>query len=111
MQAEPDKTRSKALRRKLPGTAALTETIHPGGVYDRIEGKMKESRKVLVAGTGKSGIAAAKMVLQMGGEVLLYNSNADTDANEVRANFNDPEAVELILGELRPVDLKFLNIY
>jgi len=71
---------------------------------------MKESRKVLVAGTGKSGIAAAKMVMQMGGEVLLYNSNKDTDAQEVRANFDDPDAVQLILGELRPVDLRGVNL-
>ena len=31
------------------------------------------SQKVLVAGTGISGIAAAKLLLAQGGEVVLYN--------------------------------------
>ena len=33
------------------------------------------SQKVLVAGTGISGIAAAKLVLAQGGEVVLYDGN------------------------------------
>ena len=32
---------------------------------------MSQSQKVLVAGTGISGIAAAKLLLDMGGEVVL----------------------------------------
>ena len=31
------------------------------------------SQKVLVAGTGISGIAAAKLLLSKGGEVVLYD--------------------------------------
>ena len=30
-------------------------------------------QKVLVAGAGKSGIAAARLLLAMGGEVVLYD--------------------------------------
>ena len=37
------------------------------------------SQKVLVAGTGKSGIAAAKLLLAMGGEVVLYDGNDKLD--------------------------------
>ena len=33
------------------------------------------SQKVLVAGTGISGIAAAKLLLSKGGEVVLYDGN------------------------------------
>ena len=33
------------------------------------------SNKVLVAGLGKSGISAAKLLLSAGGEVLLYDGN------------------------------------
>ena len=36
---------------------------------------MSQSQKVLVAGTGLSGISAAKLLLDMGGEVVLYDSN------------------------------------
>lgn len=37
------------------------------------------SQKVIVAGTGKSGIAAARLLLDMGGEVVLYDSNPCLD--------------------------------
>ena len=33
------------------------------------------SQKVIVAGTGVSGIAAAKLLLALGGKVLLYDGN------------------------------------
>lgn len=38
------------------------------------------SQKVLVAGSGISGIAAAKLLLAKGGEVLLYDGNDKLDA-------------------------------
>lgn len=71
---------------------------------------MKENKKVFIAGTGKSGIAAAKMVLNMDGEVLLYNSNEDTDAAAVMAEFENTDRVGFICGELRPVDLRGIHI-
>ncbi|MDD5832626.1 MAG: UDP-N-acetylmuramoyl-L-alanine--D-glutamate ligase [Clostridiales bacterium] len=71
---------------------------------------MKDSKKVFIAGTGKSGIAAAKMVLSMDGEVLLYNSSEDTDAAAVMAEFEDTGRVQLKCGELRPVDLRGINL-
>ena len=71
---------------------------------------MKENKRVLIAGTGKSGIAAAKMVLGMDGEVLLYNSNADTDEAEVLSHFDNGDKVELLCGELRPVDLRDIHV-
>ena len=37
------------------------------------------SQKVLVAGSGISGIAAAKLLLDMGGEVVLYDGNEKTE--------------------------------
>lgn len=71
---------------------------------------MKENKKVFIAGTGKSGIAAAKMVLKMDGEVLLYNSNADTDEAAVLSQFNDGDKVNVLCGELRPVDLRGIHV-
>lgn len=71
---------------------------------------MKENKKVFIAGTGKSGIAAAKMVLKMDGEVLLYNSNEDTDAEQVLAAFDETDKVSVKCGELRPVDLRGIHI-
>lgn len=43
--------------------------------------------KVLVAGTGISGIAAAKLVLERGGEVVLYDGNTALNTDEIRAKF------------------------
>ena len=40
---------------------------------------MSRSQKVLVAGTGISGISSAKLLLEKGGEVILYDGNADLD--------------------------------
>ena len=71
---------------------------------------MNESKKVFIAGTGKSGIAAAKMVLQMGGEVLLYNSNQDTNIQEITSAFDSTEGLEIICGELRPVNLRGVHL-
>ncbi len=71
---------------------------------------MRESKKVLIGGTGKSGIAAAKMVLAMGGEALIYNSNEDIDQNAVLRQFKDTDKVELVKGELRPVHLRGVHL-
>ena len=59
-----------------------------------------EKNKVLIAGTGKSGIAAAKMILQMGGETVLYNSDPATDPRAVMSQFDEGDRVTLITGKL-----------
>ena len=41
-------------------------------------------QKVLVAGAGKSGIAAAKLLLALGGEVVLYDGNDRIDPNKLK---------------------------
>lgn len=71
---------------------------------------MRDNRKVFVAGTGKSGISAAKMILKMGGEVLLYNSNETTDEASVLSNFEKTDAVEFIKGRLYPQKLRGVNL-
>lgn len=63
------------------------------------------SQKVLVAGTGISGIAAAKLLLAMGGEVVLYDGNEKLDEQELREKFEDSRNVTVVLGELTRTDL------
>ena len=58
------------------------------------------SQKVLVAGTGKSGIAAAKLLLAMGGEVVLYDGNDKLDPEKIKENFEEDAKVTVVLGEL-----------
>ncbi|MDO5407571.1 MAG: UDP-N-acetylmuramoyl-L-alanine--D-glutamate ligase [Eubacteriales bacterium] len=63
------------------------------------------SQKVLVAGSGKSGIAAAKLLLSMGGEVVLYDGNTNLDRETLKENFEEDAKVTIVLGELTRTDL------
>ena len=56
------------------------------------------SQKVLVAGTGISGIAAAKLLLAKGGEVVLYDGNEKLDVKGLKKQFDDSDKVEVVLG-------------
>lgn len=63
------------------------------------------SQKVLVAGSGKSGIAAAKLLLKMDGEVVLYDSNVNLDPEKIKENFEEDAKITVVLGELTRTDL------
>ena len=58
---------------------------------------MSQSQKVLVAGTGLSGISAAKLLLDMGGEVVLYDSNPELDAEELKHKFDEDARITIVL--------------
>ncbi len=66
---------------------------------------MNQSQRVLVAGTGKSGIAAAKLILDKGGEVILYDGNAGLDPEEIKKQFEEGAKLTVVLGELKRSDL------
>ncbi len=66
---------------------------------------MSQSQKVLVAGTGLSGISAAKLLLDMGGEVVLYDSNPDLDPEELKHKFDEDAKITIVFGELKRTDL------
>ena len=68
------------------------------------------AERVMVAGAGKSGIAASRMLLKLGGAVLLYDSNADLDESSIRQNFDDDRDVKVVLGKLQPSDLKDITL-
>ena len=63
------------------------------------------SQKVLVAGTGISGIAAAKLLLAQGGEVVLYDGNDKLSADDLKAKFDEDAKLTIVLGELKKLDL------
>lgn len=60
-----------------------------------------KGKKFLVAGAGRSGIASAELLLDMGEEVLLYDGNADLKEDEVRAKSDKLSQVRMIFGELK----------
>ena len=66
---------------------------------------MNQSQKVLVAGTGLSGTAAARLVLDRGGEVVLYDGNASVKEEEIKAKFDKEAKVSVVLGEIKRSDL------
>ena len=57
-----------------------------------------EGRKVLVAGTGISGIGAANLLTAAGIETVLYDGNETLDQEEIKKRVERP--VEVILGTL-----------
>lgn len=57
-----------------------------------------EGKKVLVAGTGISGIGAANLLTEAGIETILYDGNEALNKEEIRQRVKYP--VEVILGEL-----------
>lgn len=83
-------------------------------------------KKVLVFGTGISGIAAAKLLLTANAEVILFDGNKDLDRGRVVDNFDAAQNITLYVGELPeevrtgldlavlspgvPVDLPLVNV-
>lgn len=65
------------------------------------------SDRVLVAGFGKSGISAAKLLLSMGGEVLIYDGNLELKQEDILKNFDEEyfPCIDIKLGELSKEDI------
>ena len=60
-------------------------------------------KKVLVFGTGISGIAAAKLLLNHQTEVILFDGNKELDQNRVMGHFaGESERIHLYVGEIPP---------
>ncbi len=67
---------------------------------------MGQSQKVLVAGTGLSGLSAARLLLDMGGEVVLYDSKPRLNPEALKKELEEEKRVSVVLGELRRADLR-----
>ncbi len=57
-------------------------------------------KKVLVFGSGISGIGASNLLSQIGKEIILYDGNTALDSEKLYAQLECKERVEIILGEL-----------
>ena len=68
------------------------------------------NEKIMVAGAGKSGIAAVKLLLETGGSVFLYDSNTQLDAEALRERFPQDAKLVIKLGELEYSDLSGIQI-
>ena len=59
-----------------------------------------KGKKVVVAGTGKSGIAAAKLLLQTGASVVLFDENEKVDEKQIRNRFLDGSQLSIVIGQM-----------
>ena len=72
-----------------------------------------EKEKVLVVGTGKSGIAATQLLLRTGKLPVLFDSNADLNKDEILGKLalsgDEKKQVEIVLGDLTEEEKKALS--
>lgn len=59
-----------------------------------------KGKKVLVFGTGKSGIGAAVLLRRQGAEVILYDGNLALDTQKIREKLGEYAETEILLGDL-----------
>lgn len=57
-------------------------------------------KKVIVVGTGISGIGAVKLLCEVGAAVVLYDGNDKLDEQEIRSRFPEGVDADIVLGEL-----------
>lgn len=67
-------------------------------------------KKVLIAGTGKSGINAGKLLLNKGAEVVFYDDNRALNVEELLNKFEDREGICVLLGELNDKILEDIDL-
>ena len=73
-----------------------------------------KNKKVLVAGSGKSGIGAADLLKKVGADIVIYDGNEKINKDDVLAKLQNADNVEVIIGELskeviNSVDLMILS--
>lgn len=59
-----------------------------------------EINTAIVAGTGKSGISATKLLVNHGVKVYLFDENKDRDIEAIKEKTGESELVQIELGEL-----------
>ena len=64
-----------------------------------------QDKKVLVVGTGKSGIGAVKLLLEVGAVPFLFDTNTQLNVEEVKAKLPEGQNVPVLLGEV-PEEVK-----
>ena len=71
-----------------------------------------KEKNVLVFGSGISGVAASRLLLKKGANVILYDGNASLDEKRIREEILDgiKGSVKMILGELPEEVLETLDL-
>lgn len=69
-----------------------------------------KGKKVLVFGTGISGIAAAKLLTKYETEIILFDGNIDLDVAALREKLVDVKNYRVVLGELSDEEMRTLDL-
>ena len=69
-----------------------------------------KNKKVLVAGSGKSGIGAANLLKKVGAVVTIYDGNVKLNKEDILVKLDNKENVDVILGELKEDVIKQFDL-
>ena len=68
------------------------------------------NQKVLVFGSGISGVGATRLLEQVGKEVILYDGNASLDAEKIKKQIGEQTKASVLLGDLHEDVMKTLDL-
>lgn len=68
------------------------------------------NKKVLVFGTGKSGIAAASLLHRFHAEILLFDGNTELDVAALKESLEGIDNCRILLGELPDEEVQSLDL-
>lgn len=69
-----------------------------------------KGKKVLVFGTGVSGIAAAQLLTKYEAEIILFDGNIDLDVASLREKLLGVDNFRVVLGELSEEEMRKLDL-
>ncbi len=69
-----------------------------------------DRKKVLVFGSGISGIGAANLLSKVGKEIILYDGNLSLNVEGLKAQLEEPTKVDILLGELKEEVMECLEL-
>lgn len=71
---------------------------------------MDFQKKVLIVGTGKSGINAGKLLLEKGAEIVFYDDNVALDVEKLLERFEQAGDIKVVLGEINDKILSDIDL-
>lgn len=71
---------------------------------------MSDSKSVLVAGCGISGVAAAKILLDKGASVVMFDSNKKLNPDDIKEKIGKKYEITVIVGTLNENDLNNVRL-
>ncbi|MEE1196201.1 MAG: UDP-N-acetylmuramoyl-L-alanine--D-glutamate ligase [Lachnospiraceae bacterium] len=69
-----------------------------------------KGKKVLVFGSGLSGIGAANLLVKVGAEPVIYDENKNRNTEDILKKVENPDQVSVVIGELSEDCLNSLDL-